>query len=145
MVHLIQNSISRFDRLRRPLKYEIEVVAVILGLLILIVPIAGVYNAREGEQKAGSFIRNYGEISDSFFDKFDGIGIFGSVPFVDPPNYNYRLNLKFIPYGVYRNSQQKNAISVPMQIIINGRKLEVVGEGEVIPAQDQTFTFTSGI
>ena len=140
MFNFITDSKQKFSRLKKPLQHEIEVLAVFLALFIIIVPLVGVFNAKEGERKASNVIFNY----PATLNGFNGIAVVGNVPFVEPNNYNYRVNLRFTPYGNYSEGDL-GKISVPIMVKINGRKSDVVEAGDVIPPQDLTFTFTSGI
>lgn len=135
---------QKFSRLRKPLQHEIEVLAAIIALFIIIVPIVGVFNAQEGDRKVSSVINNYGDTSISAND-FDGIIVEGYVSFVDPSNYNYRLNLRFFPAGNYSQGGIRSQTAVPIMFKINGIKSDVTEAFDVIPPKDFLFTFSDGI
>ena len=139
MVNFFKKSQQKFGRLRKPLQHEIEILAAILALFFIIVPIVGVFNAREGEKKAADGTTNYETL-----DGFNGLLAIGYVPFVDPNNYNYRVNLRFLPLGNYSQEGGRGQLAVPVQIKVNGRKLEPNDQGDFIPPQDFTFTFSDG-
>lgn len=143
MVVFWKNPQQKFQGLRKRLRHEIELLAIIVLLLVIIVPIVGVYNAKEGDRKGSSVIQNYGDTSIQS-DNFNGVFIEGYVSFIDPNNYNYRLNLRFYPSGNY-SQDLKGQTSVPMMFKINGIRSEVTDAFDVIPPQDFLFTFSEGI
>jgi hypothetical protein len=134
---------EKFSRLRKPLQREIGVLAAIIAIFIIAVPIVAVHNAQEGDRKASSVIDNYGE-NPVTTTNFDGVFIQGYVSFVDPANYQYRLNLRFSPSGNYSQGGVRNAVAFPMRFNINGIKSDVTEAFSVIPPRDYLFTFSVG-
>ena len=133
---------EKFSRLRKPLQREIEVLAAIIAIFIIAVPIVSVHNAQEGDRKASSVIDNYGDTPVTSTN-FDGVMIQGYVSFVDPSNYQYRLNLRFFPSGNYSQGGVRNAVAFPMRFNING-KSEDTEAFSVISPRDFLYTFSSG-
>jgi hypothetical protein len=113
----------------------------ITALLCIVVPIIGIFNAREGQKKREEGAINYDLNNAAEIAQFSGLEVYAGPAFVDANNFAYKLTAIFAPSGSYESAN--NRLSRTLQIYVDGR-LVVAQAGQPISEQTYTLTFSDG-
>ena len=129
--------------MRNSTKLQIGILTAIAALLLIIVPVTGVFNNREGDRKAQQATSTYNLSNPNFFDSFNGLYMYSSVTFIDPPSFTYKIHVRIEPKGNFVSSDGLDRLLKPVTLFVNG-KPSVLLAGQPVAPQDITLTFADG-